>query len=122
MVRRPKKVKARQWLIFALSQVVCTWLALEIYQGMNSNGYRAGQWAFVLCGPLVALPILYGLGLTIEAVKYARDQKLDYSPCVPKCDLCETNPASWNTRTGEWMDTCSGCRNPTYFDNENMIG
>ncbi|GAB7109525.1 hypothetical protein JCM4814A_78390 [Streptomyces phaeofaciens JCM 4814] len=43
-------------------------------------------------------------------------------PLSPTCEGCKVRACSWNTRTGEWTDTCSACRGDEYFDNDHMIG
>jgi hypothetical protein len=122
----PRPVKARRWLVFVVVLVGCVCGAVYAYQGMNSDGYRAGNWALVICVPLVGIPLLYGVQLVSETYSYARfrrrAQTAYLAPAVPTCDLCDTRPASWNTRTNEWMDTCRDCRNPDYYDNDHMIG
>jgi hypothetical protein len=121
----PRPVKARRWLAFVVVLVACVWGAIAMYRGMNSDGYRAGNWALVFCVPLAGIPLLYGVQLIVETRSYARfrrEQPEYVGPSLPPCDLCGTRTASWNTRTNEWMDTCGDCRNPDYYDNDHMIG
>lgn len=119
-------VKAHRWVVFAVILAACVCAAVFMYQGMNSDGYRAGNWALVFCVPVVAVPMLYGIGLVGEVLahrRYLRRWRAAAArPAGPTCDRCGVRVASWNTRTSQWMDTCGSCRNPDYFDNDNMIG
>lgn len=122
----PRPVTKRQWAIFVVTQIGCVWLAIEAYRDMNSGVHHVGNAALVICIPVVAIPLLYGLGLAQSAlahVRHLRRLRTAYSnPSTPLCDICQTNTPSWNTRTNEWMDTCRECRNPNYYDNDNTIG
>jgi hypothetical protein len=121
----PGRIKQRWWVLWAITQVLCIWGAVAAYAGMNSDSYHAGAWAWIACGPLVGIPLLWGWALLSGARAYADYQRwLSLPippPSIPKCDICGKNSASWNTRTNEWMDTCRDCRNTEYFDNDHTI-
>lgn len=122
----PGRIKLRRWAAWAITQGLCIWGAIAAYKGMNSDGYHAGAWAWIVSGPLIGIPLLWGWALVSGARAYAgyrRWLSLPIPPpSIPKCDMCGSNPVSWNTRTSEWLDTCRECRNPDYFDNDHTVG
>jgi hypothetical protein len=136
----PMRNKGFLWVLYTVVQVVFVWVAIEVYKSQNSNGYRAGAWALVICIPIVLVPVVGGLILVYDAIMRRWNVSLrrrwhvslgpthhsssTYSQPIPPppCDICNTNPCSWNARTNTWAETCSSCRNPTYFDNGYMIG
>lgn len=121
----PGRIRAWQWVLWAVIQVACIWGAIAAYGSMNQGGYHAGRWALIVSVPLVVLPLIYGWSLVEGARAYAKYQRripVVHPIPIPPCDICGANACSWNTRLGEWAETCRKCRNPDYFDNPYMIG
>jgi hypothetical protein len=122
----PGRIKAWQWGTWVVVQVAGIWGAVAAYGSMNHGGYHAGHWAWIVSGPLVVLPLLYGWSLVQGALAHAafasRQRQMIRPTSAPMCELCHARPRSWNTRLQAWADTCSSCRGPNYFDNDNMVG
>lgn len=125
----PPKVRPTQWLTWAVLQAWFTPCGIYAYVDMTSPRYNIGNWALVVAVPCVVLPTLYGAGLVwqqkVERPRYERKVRERYaraSSLSPTCDICGTNPSSWNTRTSSWMETCSSCRGNKHPDSGYMIG
>jgi hypothetical protein len=124
---RPKPVRLTQWLAWAALQIWFTPFGIYAYWDMPRPPWNVEtNWALGFAAVLIAMPTIYGLSLAHQAFAVRRyDERLRKnppSPYVPSCEGCNARPCSWNTRTGEWMDTCSTCRGDQYFDNDHMIG
>ncbi|MFJ9767153.1 hypothetical protein ACIRUY_25360 [Streptomyces erythrochromogenes] len=125
--KRPEPVRPTQWLAWAALQVWFTPFGIYSYGDMTKPPWNVETgWALGFAAVLIAIPTVYGLALTEQSFARRRyDERVRRNPpgpYVPSCEGCNARPCSWNTRTSEWMDTCSGCRGDQYFDNDHMIG
>ncbi|MFG1663795.1 hypothetical protein [Streptomyces sp. Y7] len=123
----PKPVRPTQWLAWAALQVWFTPFGIYAYGDMSRPPWNVGtNWALGFAVVLIAIPTVYGLSLVQQVFavrRYHEGLREAYArPLSPTCEGCNVRPCSWNTRTGEWMDTCSACRGDAYFDNDHMIG
>ncbi|MEV8315097.1 hypothetical protein AB0Q95_13065 [Streptomyces sp. NPDC059900] len=123
----PKPVRTTQWLAWAALQVWFTPFGIHAYRDLSAPPRSiGGNWALAFAAVLIAIPTVHGLALfqqVLEIRRYHERLRKAYArPLSPTCEGCNARPCSWNTRTGEWMDTCSGCRGDQYFDNDHMIG
>ncbi|MEW2087612.1 hypothetical protein [Streptomyces sp. NPDC005283] len=123
----PKPVRPTQWLAWAALQVWFTPFGIYAYWDMSRPPWNVRtNWALGSAAVLIAIPTVYGLSLVQQAFAvrhYHEGLREAYArPLSPTCEGCKVRPCSWNTRTGEWMDTCSACRGDEYFDNDHMIG
>lgn len=124
--RRPEKVRPTQWLAWAALQAWFTPTAVYVYIDMSGPKYHLGYWALGTAILLIAIPTVYGLALVgqvFDRRRYDEESRKAYArPLTPSCVLCNTNPCSWNTRTNDWMDTCSSCRGGQHEDTDYLIG
>lgn len=123
----PKPVRPTQWLAWAALQVWFTPFGIYAYWDMSRPPWNVEtNWALGSAAVLIAIPTVYGLSLVQQVFavrRYHEGLREAYArPLSPTCEGCKVRPCSWNTRTGEWMDTCSACRGDEYFDNDHMIG
>ena len=122
----PPKVRPTQWLSWAVLQAWFTPAGIYAYADMTGPTYHLGNWALLVAIPCLLLPTLYGIGLVHQTLQRSRQaerlRKAYARPLSPTCGTCQTNPRSWNTRTGSWMETCSGCRGNSHPDSGYLIG
>lgn len=90
----PGRIRAWQWVVWAVAQFFCTWGAIAAYRSMNQGDYHAGHWALTVSVPLVSVPLIYGWSLASGARAYARYQRripvvqpIPIPPCVTYAEV-----------------------------------
>ena len=99
-----------QWLAWAVLPVWFTPFGIHAYWDTSRLPWKVGtNWDLGSAAVLVAMPTVYGLSLVQQVLSVRRChaglREAYACPLSPTCEGCKVRPCSWNTRTGEWMDT-----------------